>query len=87
MDHLRQEFRGTPFHLVVLAPSGDSVIAREAARGKKTVLGPKWAHYLDHELRATMTGIGLWIDTSEQTPEETVEEIIRRVWDEGLVRS
>lgn len=87
MEHLKEELRDTRFYLIVLAPGVDSVIAREAARGKKTILGPKWAHYLDHELRATMTDVGLWLDTSEQTPEETVDEIIRRVWDEGLVES
>jgi gluconate kinase len=86
MDHLREELRGVPFRLVVLAPNVDVVIEREAARGKKTVLGPKWAHYLDGELRGTMPGVGLWIDNSRQTAEETVDEILRRL-DEGLVES
>lgn len=86
MDHLREELAGMPFHLVVLAPDADVVIEREAARGKKTVLGPKWAHYLDGELRSTMPGIGVWIDTSYQTADETVDEILRRL-DEGLVES
>jgi len=35
-------------------------------------------------LRATMSGIGLWLDTSEQTPEETVEEILQRLWPDLL---
>ena len=41
------------------------------------VLGEKWASYLDREMRATMAGIGIWIDNSDQAPEETVEEIVR----------
>ncbi len=86
MDHLREELSGVPFHLVVLAPNAEVVIEREAARGKKTVLGPEWAHYLDGELRSTMPGIGLWIDTSQQTADETVDEILQRL-DEGLIES
>lgn len=84
--HLKEELRGVPFYFVVLAPDVDTVIVREASRGKKTLLGPAWAHYLDQEFRKTMAGIGIWIDTSKQTPEETVDEIMRRL-DEGLVES
>jgi hypothetical protein len=86
-EHLQEELRGVSFYFVVLAPDVDAVIAREAARGKKTVLGPSWAHYLDADLRKTMSGIGLWVDSSGQSPEETVDEIMRRIWDEGLIES
>ena len=41
--------------------------------------GHTWAVYLVHALRTTMAGIGLWIDSSGQTPEETVEEILQRL--------
>jgi len=40
---------------------------------------------LDRALRTETPRIGLWLDTSAQTPEETVDEIIRRGRDEGLV--
>jgi gluconate kinase len=86
MDHLREELRGMPFHLVVLAPDAETVIQREAARGKKTILGPDWAHHLDGELRNTMPGIGLWIDNAHQTAEQTVNEILQRLH-EGLIES
>jgi gluconate kinase len=86
LDHLREELRGVPFHLVVLAPDVEMVIQREAARGKNTVLGPDWAHYLDRELRRTMPGIGAWIDNSALTADETVDEILQRL-DEGLLES
>ncbi len=85
-DQLCEELRGVPFHLVVLAPDAETVILREAARGKKTILGPEWAYYLDGELQKTMVGAGLWIDNTEQTAEETVDEVLRRL-DEGLVES
>lgn len=84
-NHLCGALAGVPFHLVVLAPSVAVVEARDAARGK--TVGGGWAEYLDREQRATMSGVGLWLDTSNQTPDETVDEIIRRVWDEGLVKS
>jgi chloramphenicol 3-O-phosphotransferase len=84
-DHLQEDLRSLPFHLVVLAPAVAEVERRDAAR-EKTV-GGGWAAYLDDEQRRTMSGVGLWLDTSEQTAEETVEEIMRRVWDEGLIES
>jgi gluconate kinase len=86
-DHLREELAGVPFRFVVLAPAAEIVIGREAARGKKTVLGPEWAHYLDGELRGTMRGIGMWVDNSHQTPVQTVDEIMSRIEHEGLIES
>jgi hypothetical protein len=83
-DHLREDLSGQPFYFVVLAPNAETVIARDASR-EKTV-GAEWA-FLDVELRKTMAGIGLWVDSTAQSQEETVEEIVRRIWDEGLVES
>ena len=74
---------GLPVSLVVLAPRV-SVVAdiRDRSRAKRP-LGEAWAVYLDGALRAQMAGIGLWLDTSEQTPEQTVGEILDRL---GLAR-
>ena len=78
-DQLKAELAGVPFELIVLAPSADLVAAkRDAGRGKRA-LGEKWARHLDEALRETMAGEGIWIDNGEQTPEETVEEIVRRL--------
>jgi len=78
-DHLKEDLAGLSFDLVVLAPRPDVVAKqRDAGRGKR-VLGEKWAAYLDRELRTTMAETGIWIDNSDQTPEETVEEIVRRL--------
>lgn len=49
--------------------------SREASISKDPQ-GHAWVAYLAREFRATMTGIGLWFDTSEQTPEETVDQIL-----------
>jgi chloramphenicol 3-O-phosphotransferase len=79
-DHLKEDLAGLPFELVVLAPPPDVVWKeRDAARGKRTLLGEEWATYLDGELRRTMAGKGIWVDNSDRTPEETVDEIARRL--------
>ena len=70
---------GLPFFLVVLAPHVDVVAQQRDVNRLKDPQGHAWAAYLDHALRTTMTGIGLWIDTSKQTPEETVEQILQRL--------
>jgi chloramphenicol 3-O-phosphotransferase len=76
---LLTNLEGYPFTIVVLAPHLDAVHRRDRDRPKRT-LGDAWAAYLDAELRATMRDTGIWIDNSNQTPDETVNEIIRRIW-------
>jgi predicted kinase len=76
---LRAELHDIPFSLVVLAPHVDVVVQQRDMNRSKGSQGSAWAVYLDHVLRTTMTNIGLWIDTSEQTPEETVEQILQRL--------
>jgi predicted kinase len=82
-DQLVAEMAGTPFSLVLLAPGVEAVMARDRARAKRT-LGEEWARYLDGELRKTMTGKGLWIDSTSLTTEATVEAIVRGLRLEGL---
>jgi chloramphenicol 3-O-phosphotransferase len=84
LNHLREYLAGLTFHLVVLAPDVGTVIERDANRGKS--VGEEWAHYLDGEMRRTMSDIGLWIDSTDQTAEETVDEVMERL-DEGLIES
>jgi hypothetical protein len=73
---------GRPRHLVVLRPSLDAVKTRHQKRLVKT--GKRAYHPdrstpedLDRLLESTPR-IGLWLDTSNQTPEETVNEILQR---------
>ena len=75
---LQHELRSIPFSLVVLAPQIDIVQQRDLSRSK-TTQGHAWATYLDKGLRTTMTGIGLWVDTSKQAPEETVDYILQHL--------
>ena len=78
--------RSRPLCVVVLAPSSAIVAGRETSRGK-TAYRPGFdtIERLDDVLRAETPRLGLWLDTSEQTPDETVEEIVQRAWSEGRV--
>jgi predicted kinase len=73
---LQSDLQGLPFSLVVLAPQIHIVEQRDQDRPKETQ-GKAWATYLDFELRQTMMGIGLWVDNSEQTQEETTGYILQ----------
>lgn len=74
-----------PLHVVVLVPRSDVVAAREAARPKSAYQsdGPTIGA-LDAYIRAETPMIGLWLDNSDQTPDETVDEILTRL-DEARV--
>src|SRR5690606_13204672 len=73
-----------PFSLVVLAPRPEIIAERERDRGK-TGYGDGWTPYqLDAGLRAETPRLGLWLDSSEQTPEQTVEEILDRITETEL---
>lgn len=71
-----------PLCLVVLAPSVDVALERDAGRSEKHVAG-RFA-YLDLELRKQMQGMGLWLDTSGISVVETVETVVQRA-DEALL--
>lgn len=81
--------RPTTTHLVVLRPSVAAVTARDDARraatGKVAYRGAFTPAVNDAHVAATSRDLGgLWLDSSDQTPEETVAEVLRRA-DESLV--
>jgi hypothetical protein len=82
--------RTRPLYLVVLAPRPDIVREREEARrrtrGKVAYKpGDQDPAALDAALRRQTPRIGLWLDTSDQTLQETADELLARVWSEGKV--
>ncbi|MGW4634587.1 AAA family ATPase [Nocardia sp. NPDC004415] len=84
LSELAEAVRHRPLLVVVLAPSPAVIAAREAARGKAAY--DEWTvEALDAGLRDHTPRLGLWLDTSEQTPEQTVEEILTRAWTEAAV--
>ena len=75
-----------PLIVVVLAPRVEVVAQREQARRKTAYRdGFNSIRELDAALRDQTPTIGLWLDNSDQTPSETVEEIVARGLDEGRV--
>jgi predicted kinase len=76
--------KARPLVLVVLAPRPEVVARREAARTKVAYHDDAATiTALDTALRQETPRIGLWIDTSTQSPDQTVDEIIRRGPTEG----
>jgi len=68
-----------PVSLVMLAPDVSTVMRREAER-VKTGYQDLWSiRDFDHKVRTETPKIGLWLDSSQQTPDETVCEIIQRL--------
>jgi chloramphenicol 3-O-phosphotransferase len=74
---LVDQIRTRPRYVVMLAPRPEVVAAREAGRTKKAY-GPFTVEDLDRGLREETPHIGLWLDNSDQTVTETVDEILRR---------
>jgi hypothetical protein len=65
-----------PLYLIVLAPTPEAVAAREADRSKNGYGGPWTVDILDDVLRRGTPRRGLWLDTSCQTPDQTVDQIL-----------
>jgi chloramphenicol 3-O-phosphotransferase len=65
-----------PLHLVVLCPSPAAIAAREAGRGKTGYGDLAWIEQFDRVLRDETPRLGLWVDNSDMTVEETVDYIL-----------
>jgi chloramphenicol 3-O-phosphotransferase len=72
-----------PVYMAVLAPPLNIALARDLARPEKTV-GHLWAH-LDAVIRSEMCGVGLWVDSSGMTEEQTADEVLQGVWSQGHI--
>ena len=68
--------QGHPLHVVVLCPSVEVVAAREASREKSGYTPSFTPQIFDQAFRAETPQIGLWLDTSRLTVEETVAYIL-----------
>jgi hypothetical protein len=87
---LVDQVQSRPRYVVVLAPRADVVRAREDSRREATGKvaykpGDVGVTDLDAQLRLRTPRIGLWLDSSEQTVAETVDDILSRVWTDGAV--
>jgi predicted kinase len=76
LDHYLAHLRSRPLVLVVLVPRHDIVRARDAGRAPhKRGLAEQWL-FLEEALHAELAGVGIWMDTSDQSPAQTVDTIL-----------
>ena len=67
--------RTRPLHVIVLAPQIRAVAAREAGR-PKTGYGTMTPEELDTAFRASTPRVGLWLDTTALSIDQTVDHIL-----------
>jgi chloramphenicol 3-O-phosphotransferase len=77
LDEYHAMISSRPRHVVVLLPSIEAIATREAGRADKGYVGGWTIQKHRDEFVATTPHLGLWLDTTDQTPEETVAEILR----------
>ncbi|MEZ4712652.1 MAG: phosphotransferase [Caldilineaceae bacterium] len=65
-----------PLHVVVLCPNADAIKARELGRGKRGYGNLAEIAQFDRVLREETPRLGLWLDTSNLTVDETVDRIL-----------
>jgi predicted kinase len=82
VDQLLEILAAQTFVFVMLTPRLE--VVRERERGRGTALWQQW-EWLDDEIRTRTPRIGLWLDNSDLTVKQTVDEIVARAWTEGLV--
>jgi len=73
-----------PFYVVVLNPDPSVVAQREAGRAKKGY-GDWTVEGLNEVLLGETPRIGMWLDSSSMTAEQTVDEILKSVWNQGMI--
>jgi GrpB-like predicted nucleotidyltransferase (UPF0157 family) len=77
LGEYRTMIRSRPCHVIVLLPSVEAVTAREEGRDEKGYRA--WTvEQLYDGFASTTPRVGLWLDTTQLTPDETVEEILAR---------
>lgn len=76
----------------MLVPQTRAVVERELSRGSGAYRGWMEGAGLEEAVAefqgylAETHRLGLWLDTTGQTPETTVDSILARAWTEGRVR-
>jgi GrpB-like predicted nucleotidyltransferase (UPF0157 family)/chloramphenicol 3-O-phosphotransferase len=77
LGEYRTMIRSRPCHVVVLLPTAEALGAREAGRETKGY-GAWTVEELHDGFASSTPRIGIWLDTTAMTPEETVDEILAR---------
>jgi GrpB-like predicted nucleotidyltransferase (UPF0157 family) len=77
LGEVRTMIRSRPCHVVVLMPSREVVASRDAARERRGYTEWTVERLYDGFANATPR-VGIWLDTSELTPEQTVDAILEQ---------
>ena len=83
LAELKSDLRSRPLLFVRLVPRLEAVRERNRQRPNKDVF-ETWRH-LDAVAREETPRVGLWLDSSDQQPDETANEILRRGWYDAIV--
>jgi cytidylate kinase len=84
-DYVAQ-IRSRPLVVVVLIPTPEVVAVREEGRTKTAYSdGAITIAAFDHALREETPHVGMWLDSSALTVEQTVDTILERGWQEGRI--
>ncbi|GAA4296724.1 hypothetical protein GCM10023142_35730 [Anaerocolumna aminovalerica] len=76
LSHIIKQFKDYPVHVIVLCPTVEVVKEREKSRGKIGYSGFTVENLYADFMKDTPK-IGLWLDTSEQSPEQSVYRILQ----------
>jgi adenylate kinase family enzyme len=78
LEQYQRALHGLSLHVAVLAPQPEIVLQRDLARSAVHGHTHEDAMHLGPVMAEELRGIGLWLDTSALSPEETVGVILRR---------
>lgn len=87
-----EQIQARPVVVVMLVPQTRAVVDRELSRGSDAYRGWMGEAGLEgavaefQQYVAETPRLGLWLDTTDQTPERTVDLVLARAWTEGRVR-
>ena len=76
--------QGLRLAVVVLCPRAEVVAARDRDRAKTGYANPAAVQYFDHALRTGTPRIGYWLDNSELTVAQTVDDILAHLPDAAV---
>jgi predicted kinase len=83
VEEFRRQIQSRPLGFVLLTPRIDALRARNAGRDSPHVF-ETWKH-LDAQMREETPRLGLWIDSSGQTADETVDEILAQAGSRAML--
>jgi chloramphenicol 3-O-phosphotransferase len=76
LEECTELVRSRPLHVVVLLPTTQAIRERDSSR--PDIGYAEWSVQQLHDVFASETPrLGHWLDTSDQSPDETVDEILR----------